>query len=81
MGEMLSLFGMIDNIIKNVDGQVCLVMNVLSTNGFNFDLHAYEVFETSKVECILVNDLHSPFPVIICKWGNGSTFATMRHSL
>ena len=81
MGEMLPVFEMIDQIIKNVDGQFCLVVNVMSTNGFNFDLHVYEIFETRRVECIFVNDLHSPFPVIICKWVNGNTFATIRHSL
>ena len=31
MGEMHLVFGMIDNIIKNVNGQVCLVMNVMRT--------------------------------------------------
>ena len=81
IGEMLPMFRMIDHIIKNVDGQVCLVMNEMRTNGFNFDLHIYEIFDTRRVECIFVNDLHSPFPVIICKWGNGNTFATMRHIL
>ena len=31
MGEMLPVFAKIDNIIKNVDGHVCLVMNVMRT--------------------------------------------------
>ena len=31
MGEMLSLFGMIDNIIKKFHGQVCFVMNLMHT--------------------------------------------------
>ena len=34
MGEMLPVFGMIKNIIKNIDCQVCLVCNVMRTNGF-----------------------------------------------
>ena len=66
MGEMLPMFGIIDHIIKNVDDQVCLVRNAMRTNGFNFDLHVYEIFEKRRVECIFDNDLDSPFPVIIC---------------
>ena len=31
LGEMLPVFGMIDNIIKNVNGQVCLIMNAMHT--------------------------------------------------
>lgn len=73
-------FGIISSVIVNVDGNVCLVCNVLSSVMYSEHLHAYNVIETSKVVSILIIDLLDYVPLLFSRV-NGKKYVTLHHLL
>jgi len=61
--ELLPLFGSVELVLSKND-EILLVCKRLVTEWFNEDLHAYSAKISNEFECILVRDLHSPFPCI-----------------
>ena len=77
--ELLPQFGYIENVFQNENGEILFVCKRFRTYGFYNLFHAYELAWTSKLECVVLKNLVTPFPVILHHMGNGSIYDTVKH--
>ena len=78
--ENLPGFGRIKKIFRNKDGHVLFLCIIITTSGFDFDYHAYDVKFTNKLVCVPFDSLVDPFPVILVKT-KYSMYAKTKHKL
>ena len=75
------VFGIVSLILINDEQKVILVCQVCCAVRFDKNFHAYVIEKTNECDCILSDNLISPFLVIIVQLGNNHFYATLRHSL
>lgn len=75
---ILLYFGVIKNILINASGQICFICMRLNNFGYDYSMGAYEVENSVEWQCVLIEDLHSPFPTIKDILSNGKTFVGLR---
>lgn len=79
--DNLPVFGLIEKIFQNDEGDIGLVCRVMVTYSFDSHFHAYEVKSTTNLTFVCLKNLISPFPVIYVRMGNGCMFAITKHKL
>lgn len=79
--EICPFFGIIKKIIINHMGEVCLVCLKINCYGYDNEIGAYELQNYNskdELQCILIQNLVSPFPTIKAKLSNGKMFAGLK---
>jgi len=79
--DNLPIFGFIEKIFQNDEGEIGFVCRVMVTLGFDSHFHGYEVQLTKNLTFVCVKDQISPFPVIYVRMGSCCMFAIPRHKL
>lgn len=79
--ELLPVFGSVVHILQNETRAVGLVCKLLTTYGFDLNLHAYEVSWIEQFTFVSIDKLTSPFPVILVQMGSGLLYATVKHKI
>lgn len=59
--DSLPVFDLIKSILRNEENRICLICQILLTSNFDTHLHAYVVQKSEQIECVIVDDLLTPY--------------------
>ncbi|KYQ51400.1 hypothetical protein ALC60_09501 [Trachymyrmex zeteki] len=83
--DSLPVFGLVKSILRNKKDRICLICQIILTLNFDTYLHAYVVQKSEQIECVIIDELLTPFPAILVSLGKDLThhklYVTLKHAL